>query len=158
MKASCLIEVIERARKSWDFVLGLVPEGGMETIDPLTGWTVKDQIAHIAWHEEQMIELAETKDLVGSPWWELPTDERNGKIYELYKEMPLDEVLAFADATYQRMLKALKSLCDEDMNDASRFTDMPPDWVPWIMFASNTYQHYYEHGIGIRRMLRSGKD
>ena len=157
MEIDCLIEVIERARKSWEFVLGLVPDGGMEAVDSSTGWSVKDIIAHVAWHEEQMLELAETKDLVGSPWWELSTDERNQKIYEQYKDRSLDEVHAFAKDAYTRMMNALKTLTDEDTNDAKRFTDMPEDWIPWIMIAGNTYQHYYEHAIGIRRMLRAAK-
>lgn len=152
MKASCLIEAIEAARENWDYSIGLVPEEKMERKPAPDAWSLKDVIAHVAWHEQQMIELAETRDLVGSPWWDLPTDERNDRIYEQYKDQPLDEVLAMAEDAYSRMMEALKTLSDEDMNDPSRFTDMPPDWVPWRLIASNTYEHYLRHVAQVRRL------
>ncbi len=43
---------------------------------------VKDIIAHITWHEAQMVKVMEARALVGSDWWELPTDERNANIHE----------------------------------------------------------------------------
>jgi len=155
MKTICLVEAIEAARDNWDFVLSLVNEDEMETVDPLTGWTVKDQMAHIAWHELETVELVESRSLAGSPWWELPTDERNRKICEQYENVPLEAVRLMAEDAYTRMLQALKELPDEDLNDPSRFENMPSDWTPWKLIASNTYQHYLEHALGIRRMLRT---
>ncbi len=152
MKTSCLIEAIEAARENWNYAIGLVPEGKMEWKPAPDAWSLKDVIAHVAWHELQMIELAETRDLVGSPWWDLPTDERNDRIYEQYKDQPLDEVLAMAEDAYSRMMEALKTLSDEDMDDPSRFTDMPPDWIPWRLFASNTYEHYLRHVAQVRNL------
>jgi len=155
MQVDCLTEVIQQARKGWDFVLGLVPSERMEDPDPHSGWTVKDQIAHIAWHDEQMIQLMEAKELVGSQWWGLTTDERNENIQKQYKDMPLEDVLEFAERSYKRMMAGLAKLDDDDLNDSRRFANLPAEWTPWSLIASNTYQHYTEHAIGIRRMLRN---
>jgi len=152
MQVDCLVEVIEVARGYWDYVIGLVPEEKREWKPAPDAWSLKDIIAHVAWHDDQMIELAETKDLVGSSWWELPTDERNQKIYEQYEDASVDEVLAFAEAAYARLMKALKGLSDEDMNDPKRYTDVPDDWIPWRLFASNTFEHYLRHIGQIRKL------
>ena len=157
MKTSCLIEAIEAARENWNYAIGLVPEDKREWKPAPDAWSLKDVIAHIAWHDDQMIELAETKDLVGSPWWDLPTDERNDRIYEQYKDAPLDEVLAFAEDAYTRMMAALETLSDGDMDDGSRFTDMPEGWIPWRMLASNTYEHYLRHVAQIRNLAATIK-
>ena len=47
------------------------------------GWSKKDIMAHITWHEQEMINLITSKTLAGSAWWELPLDERNEKIRQL---------------------------------------------------------------------------
>jgi hypothetical protein len=152
MRVDCLIEIIEAARGNWDYVINLVPGEKRAWKTSPDAWSLKDIIAHVAWHDNQMIELAEMKDLVGSPWWDLPTDERNDKIYEQYKDLPIDEVLAFAGNAYSRMMTALRTLSDEDMNNAKRFTDMPEDWIPWRMLASNTYEHYLRHVGQVRKL------
>jgi len=154
MRVDCLIEAIEAARESYDYVVGLVPEEKREWKLAPDAWSLKDILAHVAWHDDQMIELAETKDLVGSPWWDLSTDERNQKIYEQYQNTPIDEVIAFAQNAYARMMAALRTLSDEDMNDPKRFTDVPEDWIPWRLFASNTYEHYLRHVGQIRKIAK----
>jgi uncharacterized damage-inducible protein DinB len=155
MRVDSLVEVIEASREYLAYAITSVPEDKREWRPSPGAWSLKDVLAHIAWHDDQMVELCETRDLVGSPWWDLPMDERNGKIYEDYKGMPLDEVLGFFDEAHERMMKALKTLSDEDMNDASRFTDMPEDWIPWRMIANNTYEHYIRHIGQIRAIGRA---
>ena len=157
MQVDCLIEAIEAARENWEYVLELVPESAAETVDPATGWSVKDHIAHVAWHELEMIGLMQSMALEGSSWWLLNTDQRNANIHEEYRNVSLEDVLATAELAYATMIEVLTELEDEDLNDPSRFKNMPPDWTPWRLIASNTYQHYLEHAISIRKMLRAAK-
>jgi hypothetical protein len=49
--------------------LGCIPPARMLVPMGAGKWTVKDVIAHITWHERQMIGLLEGRALVGSPWW-----------------------------------------------------------------------------------------
>jgi uncharacterized damage-inducible protein DinB len=156
MRVDCLTEVIEAAREYLAYAASLVAEDKREWKPTQGAWSLKDILAHIAWHDDQMVELCETKDLAGSPWWDLPTDERNRKIYEKYDDTPIDAVLAFAEDAYARMLGALKSLSDEDLNDPKRYIDMPDDWIPWRMIANNTCEHYLRHIGQIRKLARDG--
>ena len=155
MQVDCLLEAIDAARRNWDFVLGLVPEDQFETIDPAMGWSVKDHIAHVAWHELEMIGLIKSMALEGSPWWMLDTDLRNANIHEEYEGVSLEDVLATADLAYSTLLELLAEMDDEVLDDPSQFKNMPPDWTPWRLIASNTYQHYIEHALSIRKWLRA---
>jgi len=157
VNVDCLIEAIEAARETWDFVLELVPPGAWETVDPQTGWSVKDQVAHVAWHELEMVGLIESRALEGSPWWLVDADQRDAAIHEEYKDATLDDVLVMAEGAYSRLLEALEGLEDEELADPSYFKNMPSDWTPWHLIAANTYIHYAEHAISIRRMLRNVK-
>jgi len=145
MKLDSLVEVTEHARGYLKHVIEGVPEDQREQSGPDGGWSLKDILAHIAWHDDAMIEVCEKHDLVGSVWWTLPLQERNDNIYEQYKDTPLKEVLEFFETAYEGMMKALKTLSDEDLNDPKRFHDMPEDWTPWHMLSSNGYEHYIRH-------------
>jgi len=157
MRVDCLIEVIEAGREYLGYAIKSVPEEKRDWKPSPDAWSLKDILAHIAWHDDQMIELCETKDLVGSSWWDLPNDERNDRIFEQYADMPLDEILRFFDEAYERMMSALKTLSDEDLNDAKRFTDVPEDWIPWRMISNNTYEHYIRHIGQIRAIGKAAK-
>lgn len=43
------------------------------------------------------------------------------------------------------MMNLLKSLDEQALNQAAAFPGMPPEWTPWEVIASNTYEHYDDH-------------
>jgi len=158
VNVECLIEAIIAARENWDFVLEHVPAGTWETADPSTGQSIKEHVAHVAWHELEMIGLLEKRALEGAPWWLLDPAEKDVSIHEEYKDAQLDDVFEMAAGTYPRMLEALEGLDDEELEDPAYFKNMPSDWTPWHLIANNTYIHYAEHAIAMRRMLRAREE
>ncbi len=117
------------------------------------GWSVKDVIAHVNWYEQEMVVLLETRVFAGSELWELPADERNIPIHEQNKVLPLGEVLLESNRVFERLWELVGQLTDEDLMQASHFDEMPGDWEPWQVIASNTYEHYQEHNFDIRAWL-----
>mgnify|MGYP001032694283 FL=1 len=114
-------------------------------------WSPKDVLAHITWHEQQMIGVIEQMALVGSAWWNLPTDERNAHIYALNQERAWEDVLAEAQQVYPCLYQALAALPEAAFQDASLYREMPADWAPWQVFAGNTFEHYEQHLEALRR-------
>jgi hypothetical protein len=152
MRVDCLIEAIEAARENWDHVVELVPEDKREWKPSPDAWSLKDIVAHVAWHELEMIKMIESRALEGSDWWNLPTDRRNDKIYDLYWSALLEDVLAVAKESYPRMIYALQTLSDEELNDPARIKGMPLEWKPWRLLANNTYEHYLRHVGQVHRL------
>jgi Protein of unknown function (DUF1706) len=97
-----------------------------------------------------MVGMVRARALVGSELWNLPTDERNAAIYEQNRTRDLDDVLSEARQVFPQLVAALKVLSDTDLNDPSRYPGMPPDWVPWQIIASNSYEHYGQHIPSVR--------
>lgn len=140
-------------RAEWERVLAEVGEDLMLEPGLPGGWSVKDVIAHVNWYEREMVSLLELRELAGSELWKLPTDERNGPIYEGNKGQPLEEVLTESSQLFERLWGLVSELADQDLVDSSRFNKMPEDWEPWMVIASNTYEHYQQHIPDIRAWL-----
>jgi len=142
------IEFLDRIRTSRSKLDEVV-----RSIDPLFmtapgacgDWSVKDVLAHITWHEQEMFNVALNRALVGSDLWNVSLELRNQTIYEENRDRELKDVLDDYKVVFESMMEAMGSLTDEDLADASHFAKMPSDWKPWEVIASNTYEHYDDH-------------
>ena len=147
-------ETLYAERAKWDSLLAKIDEARM--VEPaIDGWSVKDIIAHIVWHEREMVEVLQARALVGSEFWNLPLDKRNAAIFEENRQRSLADVRVEAQQVYTRFVEALQILTDEELNDASRFADMPAEWAPWELIASNCYEHYRDHIRDIQVWLKT---
>lgn len=153
LTVSELLDLVEETFGSWMQLLESVPGNRFEQAGVSGDWSLKDIIAHMTWHEEQMVEAMEAHVLVGSEWWQLPTDERNAHIYEEYKSAPLQDVLDDATATHQQLIHWIGTLANEDLNEPGRFEEMPPDWLFGDILSQNTYLHYGDHAASVARWL-----
>jgi hypothetical protein len=117
----------------------------MEEAGAAGEWSIKDIIAHIAWHEREMVGMIQAHALAGSDLWQLPLDQRNAEIFRENKDRPLQDVLEEAPVVYRQFLAAVGTLSDEDVTDPGRFPGMPLDWEPWQVIAGNSYEHYEQH-------------
>lgn len=145
MKTNELLLKINTAWKAYKAYLKELPLEAWHKPIKNSRWTPKDGLAHITWFEQEMLDLVTTKKLEGSPWWMLPTDERNEKIYEQYKIKPLDQVQKDAKSTHSKLISAIGTLNDDELINAASFENMPHDWEPWNIIAQNTYLHYRDH-------------
>ncbi len=152
MNKQTFITTLLAERAQWDALLAEIGEARM--MQPAVGeWTVKDIIAHTAWYEREMVEVLRARALVGSDLWGAPLEERNAAIFEENRHRPLAEVLAEARQVFAQLLEELQSLSDEDLSDPRRFREMPAEWMPWQVIASNCFEHYPQHIPELRAWL-----
>ena len=152
MKKQDFLNKIHQARKQLEQELSGISPEMMELPVNDGNWSIKDTIAHIGWYEEQMVNLLHLKALKGSELWELDLEERNAAIHVLTRDDDLDDVLRNESRNYKTMMKLLQTLDEDSLNDSGAFSEMPSDWKPWSLIASNTYEHYLDHIQGIRSL------
>ena len=140
-----LVARIQQARAEWLAFLDGLGEVDWTAPGFCGDWSLKDVTAHLTWHEREIVGVIQSRALVGSPWWNLPLDERNARIYGLLRGRPLEIVRREADEVHRNLLDVLDTLSDEDLYDPSHFAEMPADWRPIDVLASNTYEHYEDH-------------
>ena len=140
-----LIDRIRQARADWDALIVQFDDAQLLQAGFCQDWSAKDVMAHLTWHEREMIGVIQAHALVGSELWDLPLDQRNAAIYALNKERTLQDVRSEAGQVFKSLLGRLATLSEEDLHDPGRFPGMPPDWQPWKLIAENTYEHYQDH-------------
>ena len=153
MEKETFVSTLRTSRSELDRAVAQVDEGRLEEPGVSGFMSVKDILAHITWFENEMLSVLDQHTLAGSDWWDLPAGERNEHIFTANRDRPLAEVRAGAHQVYALLLQALEGLDEGDLNDPSRFRNMPPDWIPYQLLAGNTYDHYDHHAADIRRWL-----
>jgi len=113
-------------------------------------WSVKDVIAHVMDGERELVQIMHTHVVTGSELWNLSDDERNEIVYQQNRERPLHESRSEEQQAYANLLAAAQTLSDDDLNDPHHFQRMPEEWVPWRIFAGNSFQHYQDHMPALR--------
>lgn len=150
-----LIHRIETARRDWDELIGRVDDDLALRPGAEGELSAKDLVAHVTWYEREVVRMLRTRTMDVSGLWALGPDERNAAIFEQVRGMSLEDVRAESVRVYAALIEQLELLPDEAYTDAARFTDMPPDWVPWELIAGNTIWHYPDHIGAIRQLLDS---
>jgi uncharacterized protein (TIGR03083 family) len=150
MNKAEFINKVKTTHKEYETALEELSASQMSQPRTCGEWSVKDVIAHVAWHERQMVGVISTRTLGGSPWWNLSLEERNAAIHVENKDRPMEETLKEARVVFDELITQLESLSEEDLHTAGNFKDMPIDWKPWEVIASNTFEHYPDHARDIR--------
>lgn len=140
------------AHAEWIRILASIPRERM--LEVVAGeWTVKDVIAHVTWGEREMAGVLETRALIGSELWNVPQQERNTTVWKQNRDRSLEDVLSDAETVYRKLEQELRKVSDEELKEARYFREMPAEWKPWEVIASNTFEHYPEHVAMLRAWL-----
>lgn len=153
MKKDEFLDAVRSERRQWDELVSGIDNERMAESGTIGDWSVKNIICHISWFEREMAELLETRTLVGSDLWNLPTDERNDAIFQQYRTQPLEEALSVSRESFDRLVSAIETLAEDELSDPRRYQNMPSDWVPWQIVAQNSYEHYEHHATDIRAWM-----
>ena len=157
MNKVVFLETLRAKHAEWEALLDEVGEERMTTPGVEGEWSIKDIIAHVAWNERELVGVFATRALVGSDLWNISTDARNAVVFEQNRHRSLQDVLAEEQQVYAQLLEGAQTLSDEDLNDPQRFKEMLADWIPWQIFAGNSFKHYDEHIRSIRARLDRGQ-
>ena len=147
------ISTLKKAREEWEILLAQVGEEQMLLPGATGKWSVKDVIAHVTWGEREIAPVMCTHVLAGSELWNLSDDERNEIVYQQNRDRSLHEIMNEERQAYADLLAAAQTLSDEDLNDSHHYKQMPEEWVPWQIYAGNTFKHYQDHMPSIREWL-----
>jgi len=150
MDKTTFMNTLQETRAQWEELLAQVEEERMLQPGATGKWSVKDVIAHVMWGEREMVPLMHTHMVAGSELWNLSDDERNEIVYQQNRERPLHEIMSEEQQAYADLLAAAQTLSDDDLNDPHHFQQMPEEWVPWRIFAGNSFKHYQDHMPALR--------
>jgi hypothetical protein len=150
-------EFLQKVRTAWNELENIVSGVQLSLMDFVHSegnWTIKDILAHVTWYETEMVDLLSTHVFGGSELWDLPLQPRNTAIFTLIKDRELEAVISEFYTIHAELMKQLENLNDDELTDPRYFTGMPSDWQPWQVIDSNTSEHYPEHVIQIKEIMK----
>lgn len=153
MDKTQFMKSLKETRAEWEALLTQISEARMEQSGATGKWSVKDVIAHVTWGEREITPVMRSHVLAGSELWELSDYERNEIVYQRNRDRSLHEIMSDERQAYANLIEAAQTLSDEDLNDSRRYKHMPQDWIPWQLFAGNSFDHYLDHMTSLREWL-----
>ncbi len=141
----------ERA-ELFTMLLGL-SEDQLTTAEPMSGWTIKDLLAHIAFwdgfHTNRMQRVVDGRiQEISEIGDDADMNAFNAKLLAEQKEMPLEQAIAMLHKERSGFMQLLKRLTDLELQSQIR---LPWGWRTHIrVWARWRYQHDAEHAGHIR--------
>ncbi len=153
MDKTTLIETLRAERKQWETLLAHMSEERMVQPGVAGEWSVKDIIAHVMWYERETVGVLQQRAFVGSPLWNVSLEERNAAMVAENRHRSLAEVRVEAQQVFEQLIQAIQELSDAELNDTNSLRNIPPNWLPWQVIASNSYEHYHQHTPSLRAWI-----
>lgn len=150
------ISRIHDERADWQALLNEVGEDHMEQPGPMGNWTFKDLAGHLLGWRNRTLDLIEA-GLDGSPPPPWPSnlttdDEINQWIYDQHRDRPIADILADLDRSYDRLVRAIEAMPEDDLVTPGRF-----QWMEGAALIDLDYDGHLrsEHEPAIRAWLAS---
>jgi len=156
-------DLLARIQSEWSALISIVENLKPEqaNVPDAGGWSVKDNLAHLAEWEQFMIgcylhghPAHEAMRLDKSTYEKLDETGLNAVLYERNKGRTFGDILQGLKRSHVQVLEVLEKMAFADMmvqldpNDPERRPVMV-----WIV--GNTYEHYQEHRQTIEALVRS---
>ncbi len=140
---------LQNGRRQWHQIWRGIDLFGTSSPRKPGEMSLRDILYHVAWYEREMVQMMKLRALVGSPWWDLPVEERNALVKTEGQTVSLLQAWRMEEQAFTDLLAQLQTLSDEELEQSKYYKEMPSDWKPYQVIASNTYEHYVEHFSGI---------
>lgn len=149
-----LLAQIDRSWTAFNAATARCPTALVEVPGP-DGWSVKDQIAHVAAWERILIALLTGRSLGDAAgiddaiFHASIDDEKNALLHARHKDRSLAAVTTGAAATHAELIAVISSLTWEEINlpyAQYQTTYLPAeDWPIWAWIRGMGYGHYEVH-------------
>jgi hypothetical protein len=141
---------------AWARAIDAAPPRELMLPDLHGGWSIKDEVAHVAFWEARVLTVLHAV-LAGKEPPHPPfvgdaakIEAINAEVFAASRQRGLDDVLAAMDRTHAAFVRAVEELPDDAIFDARHFAWM--DGAPLMAaIAGDTYEHYPEHTRNIQR-------
>jgi hypothetical protein len=155
-------ELLRRIDREWSRLEGAfspLSETQLEILDE-GGWSVKDNLAHLAAWEQFMrlyylgdLPAHEAMQVDQETYERLDEDGLNEIIRKRSQNRLASDVIADLRHSHQQVLADLESLSFDDLREP--LDDEDPERRPvidWVI--GNTYEHYREHRLNIEKLIQ----
>ena len=106
---------------------------------------MKDVVAHITWYEKELLDGLQKKSIAESKFWNTDVETRNAMIFEETQDRTLEELLAESRNVFERLLKEIETISDDDLNSDVYIKRKEGTRVTHDFIGGLTFWHAEEH-------------
>ncbi len=155
MKSDLLYRIAD-GYAAWAAAIDAAPPRELTLPDLHGGWSIKDEVAHVAFWEGRLLPILHAARAGGEPPYRSGVgsaekiDAMNAEVFAASRRRDLDDLLAEMDRAHAALVDAVEELPDDALFDADHFAWM--GGAPLVAaIAGDTYEHYPEHTRNIQR-------
>ena len=156
-----LLETLRAVRAKWEALLEEVGEDRMTEPGAEGEWSVKDSIAHLTYYDQWMAdrlhEALRGESYTPTEWDMMHYEQRNQRIYDKFKDRPLQQVLAASRQAFTSLIEAVEMHSEQFLTEPQHFSGAPEPVIVWKYLRSEVYEHYPDHIAPIQEWLDRGK-
>ncbi len=153
-RKQALLDELIASRAEWDALITKLGRENLAIPGVAGNWSVKDIIAHITTWETRPVKWLEAAKRGDKPepasWGQGggTEEEINARIYELNRNLPLEQVIAESRHIHDAVVSAVREMSEEDVAEKKY------EWLGNGTLADaipgNSYEHYRLHADTIR--------
>ncbi|HZR43782.1 MAG TPA: ClbS/DfsB family four-helix bundle protein [Ktedonobacteraceae bacterium] len=144
MSKAALLNLMRTSYAAFEALLDAMSEEQLTTPGVNGPWSVKDNVVHLAWWEQSVLEYLQTdgKSDETDPVAGLSVEEKNQRVYQQGKDCSLKAARDDLRTTTEALIVYVETLSEEKLNRP--FTN--DGTVPlFIGILGDTYSHFTEH-------------
>jgi uncharacterized protein (TIGR03083 family) len=156
-----LVTALRERRAELDALLEGVPPDAACKPGDAGGWSVKDVVVHLAWHEgwfaDRLREALRGEAYRPGELDRMGFDERNELLRRRDRDRPWEEVLVGSREGFRRLVEGLEVQPEAFLVEPQRFEGAEEPVVVGELLRSNVVDHYGEHLPQLRAWLTEGR-
>lgn len=144
MSKAALLNLMRTSHAAFEALLDALSEEQLTTPGVNGSWSVKDNVVHLAWWEQSVLEYLQTggKSDETDPMAGLSVEEKNQRIYLQGKDRPLQAVRDDLRTTTEALIAYVETLSEEQLNRPFTSDRTEPLFIGIL---GDTYSHFNEH-------------
>ncbi len=144
MSKAALLKLMRTSYAAFEALLDAMSEEQLTTSGVNGAWSVKDNVVHLAWWEQSVLEYLQTdgKSDETDPMAGLSVEEKNQRVYHQGKDRPLKAVRDDLRTVTEALIAYVETLSEEQLNKPLANDRTEPLFIGIL---GDTYSHFNEH-------------
>ncbi len=144
MSKAALLNLMHTSYAAFEALLDAMSEEQLTTLGVNGSWSVKDNVFHLAWWEQSVLEYLQTdgKSDETDPMAGLSVEEKNQRVYQQGKDRPLQAVREDLRTATEALIAYVETLSEEQLNRPFTSDRTEPLFIGIL---GDTYSHFNEH-------------
>jgi hypothetical protein len=151
-----LITALETGRENFLELFSSLDDEEMLLQDPITGWSLKDILAHLTRWEAELVKLLwqikQGQKPTTAHFSAIDIDQINARWLEEDRSRALSRILDDFHGVRTQTIRRVEAFVDPNLTDPNRYSFLKNNAL-WEWIAGDSFEHEAEHGEQVKHLV-----